>query len=278
VTDQVVLYERRGPSAWITLNRPDKLNAISHALRDALSAALRRAEEDDEVRVVVLTGNGRAFSAGYDMSEEAAIGLNSPDAWRDELAADADVTMQLWRLPKPTICLVRGWCLAGGLETAMAADLLLCTPDARFGEPEIRYGSGPVALLMPYVLNQRVTRELLFTGDTIDADEALRVGLVNRIVPADRIEDEVSRLVARIAPTPLAVLKLTKRAINRAYLCMGLAEAVEANVDLSAILNSAGTPEQEQFDTIVRAEGLKAALAWRDKRYGEVLGTLGIKE
>jgi enoyl-CoA hydratase len=278
VTDQVVLYERRGPSAWITLNRPDKLNAISHALRDALSAALRRAEDDDEVRVVVLTGSGRAFSAGYDMSEEAAIGLDSPDAWRDELAADADVTMQLWRLPKPTICLVRGWCLAGGLETAMAADLLLCTPDARFGEPEIRYGSGPVALLMPFVLNQRLTRELLFTGDTIDADQALRAGLVNRVVEADRIEEEVSRLVARIAPTPLAVLKLTKKAINRAYLCMGLAEAVEANVDLSAILNAAGTPEQEQFDAIVRADGLRAALAWRDTRYGEVLGTLGIEE
>ncbi len=101
---------------------------------------------------------------------------------------------------------------------------------------------------------------------------------MNRIVEADRIEEEVSRLVARIAPTPLAVLKLTKQAINRAYLCMGLAEAVEANIDLSAILNSAGTPEQEQFDTIVRTEGLKAALAWRDTRYGEVLGTLGIKE
>jgi enoyl-CoA hydratase len=278
VTEDVVLYERRGPSAWITLNRPDKLNALNHALRDALSAALHRAEDDDEVRVVVLTGNGRAFSAGYDMSEEAEISLTSADDWRRELAADADVTMQLWRLCKPTICLVRGWCLAGGLETAMAADMLVCTPDARFGEPEIRYGSGPVALLMPYVLNQRVTRELLFTGDTIDAAEALRVGLVNRIVEADRIEEEVSRLVARIAPTPLAVLKLTKQALNRAYLCMGLAEAVEANVDLSAILNSAGTPEQEQFDTIVRTEGLKAALAWRDTRYGEVLGTLGIKE
>ena len=84
--------------------------------------------------------------------------------------------------------------------------------------------------------------------------------------------------MARIAPTPLPVLKLTKLALNRAYLCMGLAEAVEANLDLSALLNSAGTPEQEQFDTIVRTEGLRAALAWRDQRYGEVLGALGIKE
>ncbi len=273
----VLLYERRGPSAWITLNRPDKLNALSHALRDALAAALTRAEADDEVRVVVLTGAGRAFSAGYDLSEEAQGDLGTAEQWRRELADDVDVTMQLWRLPKPTICLVRGWCLAGGLETAMAADILLCTPDARFGEPEIRYGSGPVTLLMPYVLGQRLTRELLLTGDTIDAETALRAGLVNRIVPADELEAEASRLVARIAPTPLAVLKLTKMALNRAYLCMGLAEAVEANLDLSAVLNAAGTPEQEEFDRIVRADGLKAGLAWRDRRYGEVLGALGLE-
>ena len=94
----VVLYERRGPSAWITLNRPDKLNAISHELRDALSAALARAEADDDVRVVVLTGAGRAFSAGYDLSQEAGGSFESAEAWRRELAADVDVTMQLWRL------------------------------------------------------------------------------------------------------------------------------------------------------------------------------------
>ena len=103
-----------------------------------------------------------------------------------ELAADVDVTMQLWRLEKPTIAS----CAAGAWPAAWRRrwppTCCVCTPDARFGEPEIRYGSGPVALLMPYVLNQRVTRELLFTGDTIDADEALRVGLVNRIVEAER--------------------------------------------------------------------------------------------
>jgi enoyl-CoA hydratase len=270
-----VLYEVRGPSAWITLNRPDKLNAISHELRGALADALRRAAADDEVRVVVLRASGRAFSAGYDLSEEAAAGFANADAWREELAADVDVTMQLWHLEKPTICVVSGWCLAGGLETAMAADILVATPDARFGEPEIRYGSGPVTLLMPYVLGQRKTRELLLTGDTIDAAEAHRIGLVNTVVAADELEGEVARLVARIAATPLAVLKLTKRALNRAYLCMGLAEAVEANLDLSAILNAADTPEQKAFDTIVRADGLRAALAWRDARYGEVLGALG---
>jgi enoyl-CoA hydratase len=270
-----VLYELRGPSAWITLNRPDKLNAISHDLRSDLSAAIDRAAADDEVRVVVLRGAGRAFSAGYDLSEGATGPETSIGEWRDELGADVDVTMQLWRLEKPTICIAQGWCLAGGLETAMACDIHYCTPDARFGEPEIRFGSGPVTLLMPYVLGQRMTRELLFTGDTIDADEAHRIGLVNKIVPAEEMDAEVSRLIARIAPTPLQVLKLTKIALNRAYLCMGLAEAVEANLDLSAMLNGAGAPEQEEFDRITRESGLRAALAWRDERYGEVLGALG---
>ena len=272
---ETVLYERRGPSAWITLNRPDKLNAISHELRGALSAAIARAAADDEVRVVVVTGAGRAFSAGYDLSEEAAGGFDSADAWRAELEADVDVTMELWRLEKPTIAAVRGWCLAGGLEVAMACDILVATEDARFGEPEIRYGSGPVTLLMPFVLGARATRELLFTGDTVDAQEARRLGLANRVVADAELDAEVSRFVARIAPTPLPVLRLTKLALNRAALAMGLAEAVEGNLDLSAILNAADTPEQNRFDELVRSEGLRAALKWRDERYGEVLGALG---
>ena len=157
----------------------------------------------------------------------------------------------------------------------MACDLLICTDDARFGEPEVRYGSGPVTLLMPFVLSERRTRELLLTGDTITAQTALDWGLANRVVPAAALEAEVQEWVARIAPTPLRVLQLTKQALNRAQRAMGLLEAVETNLDLSAMLNGAQTPEQVAFDQLVRSEGLKAALAWRDQRYGEILGELG---
>ena len=167
---------------------------------------------------------------------------------------------------------MRGWCLAGGCDLAMACDLIVAAADARFGEPEIRYGSGPVTLLMPFLLGQKKTNELLFTGDAIDADEAERIGLVNRVVAAEELEDAVDELVRKIAPTPLPVLKLTKLALLRAYEAMGLRSAVLSNLDLSAILNAAETPEQRQFDEIVTAQGLKAALAWRDSRYGEVLG------
>jgi enoyl-CoA hydratase len=268
----VVLHERRGPAAWLTLNRPDKLNALSYELVRELRAAIRRAVDDDEVKVVVVTGAGRAFSAGFDLSEEAESRVVGAEQWRRILADDIELTLELWSLPKPTIAAVRGWCLAGACELAMACDLIVAADDARFGEPEIRYGSGPVTLLMPFLLGQKKTNELLFTGDAIDAAEAERIGLVNRVVAADALDGAVEELVRKIAPTPLPVLRLTKLALLRAYEAMGLRSAVLSNLDLSAILNAADTPEQREFDEIVSTQGLKAALAWRDSRYGEQLG------
>jgi len=222
---------------------------------------------------VVLTGAGRAFSAGYDLSEEAESRIEGAEQWRRVLEDDVQMTLELWSLPKPTIAAVRGWCLAGGCELAMACDLVIAADDARFGEPEIRYGSGPPTLLMPFVIGQKKTNELLFTGDAIDAGEAERLGLVNRVVPGDGLEQAVDALVRKIAPTPLPVLRLTKLALLRAYEAMGLRSAVLSNLDLSAILNAAETPEQRQFDEIAASQGLKAALAWRDSRYGEELAS-----
>ena len=265
---EVVLEQRRGAALWITMNRPDKLNALSGELVEGLRASFRRAATDDEVKVVVLTGAGRAFSAGFDISEEVGSEIPSADSWHDLLATDVSLGMELWSLPRPTIAAVRGWCLAGACELAMACDMIVAADDARFGEPEIRYGSGPVSLLMPFVLGQKKTNELLFTGDWVGAQEAERLGLVNRVAPAAALEAAVDELVAKIAPTPLPVLRLTKLALNRAYEAMGLRQAVNANLDISAILNAADTPEQREFDGIVAARGLKAALAWRDSRYG----------
>ena len=264
---ELVLYEARGPAAWITLNRPEKLNAINRAMVEGLHEAFAQALADDEVKIVVLTGAGKAFSAGYDIGEEVADEIAGADEWRAVLARDVAVTLELWSLSKPTIAAVRGWCLAGGCELAMACDLIVTTDDARFGEPEIRYGSGPVTLLMPFVLGQKKTNELLLTGDTIDAAEAHRLGLVNRVVPDDELEAAVAELIRKIAPTPLSTLRLTKLALTRAYEAMGLRAAVNANLDLSAILNALDGPEQQEFDRIVAERGLKAALAWRDARY-----------
>ena len=266
----VVLYERRGPAAWITLNRPDKLNALNVGVVAGVREAVRGASADDEVKVVVLTGAGRAFSAGFDIAEEVEQKVDSSLDWLRVLESDVAMTMEVWSLPKPTLAAVRGWCLAGACELALACDLVVCSEDAQFGEPEIRYGSGPVTLLMPFLLGQKKTNELLFTGDTISAEEALRLGLVNRVVPDDQVESAVDELLAKIAPTPLAVLQLTKQALLRAYEAMGLRKAVTANLALSALLNSAGTEEQQEFDRIAAERGLRAALDWRDSRYGKI--------
>jgi enoyl-CoA hydratase/carnithine racemase len=261
---EAVLYETRGPAAWITLNRPEKLNAINKAVLAGLHEAIDRATADDEVKVVVVTGAGRAFSAGYDLADEAAGEYGAAHDWHHVLGVDVDATMKLWALPKPTICAVRGYCLAGGCEVAMACDMIVAGAGASFGEPE-----------MPFVLGQKKTNELLFTGDVIDAETALAAGLVNRVVPDEEVDAEVDGLVRKIAPTPLPVLRLTKLALLRAYEAMGLRTAVGTNLDLSAMLNAADTPEQKEFMEIVKSSGLKAALAWRDSRYGEVLG--GVK-
>jgi enoyl-CoA hydratase len=252
----------------VTLNRPEKLNALTREIVAGLDEALEQADSDDEVKILVLTGAGRAFSAGFDIEQDA--GLSSADAWWTVLDADVALTMNVRTFPKPTIAAVRGWCLGGACELAMACDLIVAAEDARFGEPEIRFGSGPVTLLMPFVLGEKKTNELLFTGEAIDARTAERLGLVNRVVAGEELEASVNELVRKIAPTPLPVLRLTKVALTRAYDAMGLRQAVSANLDLSAILNAVDTPEGREFNRIAKAEGLKAALAWRDARYGDL--------
>lgn len=262
-----VLYNTDGPIATITLNRPDKLNALNTEAVLALDAYINQAANDDTIKVVLLTANGRAFSAGYDINDEIQDKTETPLDWHPVLQRDVNVTMNLWACPKPTIAVVHGYCLAGACELAMACDMIIAADNATFGEPEIQYGSGPVTLLMPFILGQKKTNELLFTGDQLTAQQALHAGLINTITTPDQLHTTAHQLAHRIAPTPLPVLRLTKLALNRAYEAMGLRTAIQNNIDISAILNGANTPEQQEFDTIATQHGLKQALTWRDQRY-----------
>jgi enoyl-CoA hydratase len=264
--DPILLVE---PTSWgvrLVLNRPAKLNAISAELREALVDAIAAATDDRRVRVIAIAGAGRAFCSGYDLSEAAP-----PTAWgwRDVLARDVDATLAIWSCPKPVIAQVHGYALAGGLELAMACDLIVAADDAQLGEPEIRFGSAPVTLLMPFVLGQKKTRELLMTGDLVDATEAERIGLVNRVVPRDDLAGAVDTLADRLARVPPDVMAPTKLMLNRAMDAAGFAAAVEMGLDLQSFINMSETARE--FDEIVRREGLKAALAWRDRRYDERL-------
>lgn len=271
MTDEPVILSTETPwGVRLTLNRPAKLNAIDHELREVLTAAIAAAEADDRVRVIVIAGAGRAFCSGYDLS-----GAQPGDtwAWRRALAEDVEATLAIWRCPKPVIAQVHGYAIAGGLELAMACDLIIAGEDAQLGEPEIRFGSAPVTLLMPFLIGQKVTRELLMTGDLIDAARAERIGLVNRVVPLDRLEAEVDALADRLARVPEDVMAPTKAMLNRAMEVAGFLNAVEAGLDLQSVINMSET--SRAFDAIVRRDGLKAALAWRDERYDERLAESG---
>jgi len=156
MADEPVLLTTR--TAWgvrLTLNRPDKLNALNGAMVAALMSVLDAAEADPEVRVIVLAGAGRAFSSGYDLTEEAEGTIGGPVEWRDLLASDVAATLRFLDSPKPVIAQVHGYALAGGLELAMACDLIVAAEGTKLGEPEIRYGSAPVTLLMPFLIGQK---------------------------------------------------------------------------------------------------------------------------
>jgi enoyl-CoA hydratase len=264
--DPILLRETTAWGVRLVLHRPDKLNAISAELRDALVEAIAEATDDERVRVIVIAGAGRAFCSGYDLAEAAPT---TAWGWRDVLRRDVDATLAIWSCPKPVVAQVHGYALAGGLELAMACDLIVASDDARLGEPEIRFGSAPVTLLLPFLVGQKKTRELLLTGDLVSAAEAERIGLVNRVVPQHQLVGEVDRLADRLARVPPDVMAPTKLMLNRAMDAAGFAAAVELGLNLQSFVNMSETARE--FDAIVRRDGLKAALAWRDRRYDERL-------
>ncbi|GAG19364.1 unnamed protein product, partial [marine sediment metagenome] len=145
--------------------------------------------------------------------------------------------------------------------------LTIAAEGSSFGEPEVRFGDGPVTLLMPWVVGMKKARELLYTGDSVSAQEAERLGIVNRVVPADKLEEETRAMAVKLSLVPPEVMRLTKQPINRTYEIMGLYEALKTNIDHSCVLHTAGIPELVEFDRIIEEQGLKAALKWRESRY-----------
>jgi enoyl-CoA hydratase len=266
--DAVLLSEDLGPVRRLTLNRPSALNALNGELMGALMSALDAAAEADDVRVVILAGAGRAFSAGYDLNEDAAAGVQDSAAWHAELRHSTEQMLRLVEHPKPVIAQVHSYCLAGGTDLMLACDLAVAADDALFGYVDVRFGSGVVSMFLPWVVGVRTAKELLFTGeDRIAADEALRLGLVNRVVPRDRLEQDTLALAEEIAKNEPFVVQTTKRAVNRAWEVAGFRAALEANTELDTVIETANLPARDEFRRITQEQGLKAAIAWRDARF-----------
>jgi enoyl-CoA hydratase len=252
----------------ITLNRPQVLNAINRTLMREVTAAMDGFIADPKVLAIVLHGNGRAFSAGFDMKESAQRTVKDIEQWREVLGADFDFLIQFWDSPKPTIAAVHGFALAGGCEMALSCDITIAAEGTRFGEPEPRFGSGIIALLLPWMTTPKFAKEMLLTGsDQIDAQRALVMGIVNHVVPLGSEFEKAMQVAGDIAAAAESSVRLTKRAINRSYEIMGMRQALLAGVDTDVLIESAGGPEREEFNRLRRERGLKAALAWRDAKF-----------
>ena len=267
---ETIRFERRGRVALLTLDRPERLNAISARMMDEIESVLDTVAGDDGLGAVVVCGTGRAFCSGYDLKDDALAPPADEEAWRSRLERDLDFLLRFWNQPEPTIAAVHGYCLAGGCELAMSCDITIAEEGCRFGEPELKFGSVVVNMMMPWLIGPKLTKELLLSGDDrLDAERAERIGLVNRVVAKGTHVDEALALAARIAALDADAVVRTKAAINRGFEIMGLHGALRAGLDAAVEIESMETPSRAEFKRRVREQGLKAALAWRDARFGE---------
>jgi enoyl-CoA hydratase len=265
---RAIKVEQRGRVAILTFNRPEVLNAFNGALVEETGEALAKLGADDGVLAIVVRGEGRAFSAGFDLKESAARQINGVEDWRALLEADFEFIVQFWDCPKPTIAAVHGFCLAGAFELALACDMTVAAEGTRFGEPEVRFGSGMVALLLPWMTGPKAAKELLLTGnDRIDARRALQIGIVNEVVPLGEEFPRALALAGDVAAAAPLSVRLTKRAINRSYEIMGMRQALLAALETDLAIEAAAGPERNEFNRIRKEQGLKAALAWRDAKF-----------
>jgi enoyl-CoA hydratase/carnithine racemase len=265
-----VRYETDGRIARITLNRPERLNAIDREMPGEIRRAVEEANADDGVHVIVLQGAGRAFCAGYDLKlfaegSTSVIQQEMPwDPMKDYriLKRYTDDFLSLWRSYKPTICKVQGHAVAGGSDIALCADLIVMAEDARIGYPPGRVWGCPTTAMWVYRLGAERAKHMLLTGDTIDGRTAAAWGLVGRAVPLEALDAEVDRLAARMAGVPRNQLMMQKLMVNQAYDNMGLASTQMIATFFDGMARH--TPEGMWFKRQAEARGFHAAVEERD--------------
>ncbi len=256
-----VLYERRENFAVITLNRPVVLNAINWSISRRLAWALDQAARDDEVKAVILTGAGRAFSAGGDIQ-------STPPPDNDPTPSGMELSMTIWRMPKPVIAAVRGYAVGQGHELAGICDMTIAAEDAVFGELQIRHSFGPPILITPFLTGPKQAKETLMLGERIPAQEALRLGFVNRVVPADQVMATAEEMARKLAALPQKTVRSNKLLVNRVFELAGFREALDYRAD-PAIAEALGTDAEEPDPhlKVLREQGWEAFRSSRDALY-----------
>jgi enoyl-CoA hydratase/carnithine racemase len=269
--------DREGPLTWLTLNRPERLNAISDQMLLELDDALEALARDDDTRVIAIRGEGRAFSSGYDIASDSdeVGGAHDRDITEDRLrlTANIDTFLKIWDHPKPVIAAVHGYCLAGATQLCVFCDVTVLSEDATIGLPSIPIGGGYITPLWTWLVGPKRAKQMSFVaGSTIDGKTACDWGWANYAVPADQLEDDVRRLATEIAKIPGPILTVKKLAINRTMEVQGFRASAPMGADLDALLH-ASAPVQQLNELIVE-HGLKEAIQrfdrgdWRAERGG----------
>ena len=269
---ETIEYEKQGAIATIRLNRPKAMNAMNFKMMEELPKALKDAEADRAINVIVLGHNGPHFGAGYDLKEswrETYQGDEGVLGARNMLQACIDYEYAPWDCAKPVIAMVRGYCLAGSCELAMMCCVTFASENAQFGEPEIRFSTAPPAVIMPWIIGLKKSREILYTGDYLSAEEARECGMVNRVFADDALEEETMRYARRAASISQEGLKTTKASINRGAEIAGLRQAIQTGVDQGAMLDATPTEVYVKFQKVTEEEGLSAAIRWRESQFEE---------
>ena len=263
-----ILYQSENNIAHITLNRPERLNALDKATLIEINTAMDLAESDDSVRAIVLSGSGRAFSSGFDLKAQMDAKPSGEKVWREILDLDFNTTMRFWNSPKPTIAAVHGACMAGAFEFALSCDIAIASEEAIFGEPELKFGAGIVTLLVPWVIGPKKAKDIIFTGqDRISADHALEMGIISRVVKTGshvKVAMQIAKSIALVDPN---VVMGTKKAINEGYEIQGMQKALKCALDIDHQIESVGSPDKKAFMEIARERGMREAIAWRDARF-----------
>lgn len=268
MSDELLTVEHKGAIAVLTFNRPEVLNAFNNDLMEATLATVTRLNTDDDVRVIVVRGAGRAFSPGFDLKASAGRRMEGVQDWERQMQLQFDFIMQFWHSPKPTVAAVHGYCIAGAFELALACDVTIAGANTRFGEPEVRFGTGIVAMLLPWVTGPKQAKEILLTGeDQLSAEDALRMGIVNRVVPDEDVFERAMEVATSMVTAAERSVRFTKRAINDTYETMGFSRALKSALDTDVLLNAATDPVREEFNKIRAEKGVKAAIEWRDARF-----------
>ncbi len=267
---QYILVDRpREGVQRITLNRPEKRNALSNDLRREIFAALEAGDIDPEVRVSVLRGAGKAFCAGYDLNSNLREDLpfHTPGGLGVWPRHVVEGCLRMWDLGKPILAQVHGYCLAGGTELATACDLIYVAEDAQIGYPAVRSISPPDNNFFAWIVGMRRAMELMLTGASMDGIEAAQCGFANRAFPVDELEDRVLEIAERVAKVPPDLQQFNKRTVHRQMELMGMRAALRASTDAQALATFSETTQA--WKEKVQAEGLNKALSDRDGVFGD---------